>query len=380
MRERIDIIVDDSRLSENPEKIERLEKTEQFMPVDRIPVVVMEGQWVPLVGRGVQYKEYVAGAKENMREQILNLKWRFEHIKDDLPIETKCLKIEPDLGALRGIEFPLEVKWLDNQPPKSSPMLHEPEQIDTLSIPDPNTGISAKQIAWYKEMCSLQEEFDVRLNGQSLDLEVGLNHFGGPIPSAFALAGTNLFEWALTEPERMHRLMDIVTESFCNVVAYYDDLTGRNPDHPQPMGADTAELLGPDTFREMVVPYYQRIWERYKGTRLFHMCGKIDHLLDLIRDDLQIDLLDNFGFPVEVQNLKDKMAGRVRLLGGPSPILVLDGPVSQIIEEGMRYIQNLGPAGGFTLAAGGDIAPGTPIAHYDALVEASKEVGWPVGV
>jgi hypothetical protein len=36
------------------------------------------------------------------------------------------------------------------------------------------------------------------------------------------------------------------------------------------------------------------------------MCGKINHLLDTIRDDLKITMLDGFGFPVPPELLAEK--------------------------------------------------------------------------
>ena len=376
-KERIDITVDEKILSENPQRVERLNRTAQFLPVDRIPVLIKDTQFVALRARGVLFKEYVASARDNMRQQILNYKWAEENMFDDAPIETKQLSVTQDFGALRGIEFPMEIKWMDDQPAKTVHMLHEPEQIDTLSVPDPNTGLCAKKIQWYKDMLLCQEDFDVRLNGTPLELQVVIEQAGGPIPSAFALAGENLFIWMLTEPERAHKLMQIVTMSFCQVAEYFDDLANRSHDHSQGMGADTAEMLSPALFREFVVPYYQSVWTRFKGNRLFHMCGKIDHLLDILRNDLKISLLDNFGFPTAVGALDDKLAGYARLTGGPSPMLIHDGPVSSITEECIRYLKILGPKGGFTLTAGGGIAPGTPAQHCEAMLKASRRIGFP---
>jgi len=377
LKERIDIIVDEKRLAENPEKIERLRRTAEMLPVDRIPVIIREAQWTPLMARGVEFREYVASARDNMRQQILNRKWNEENIFDDSPVTEKRMSISPDFGALRGIEFPMEIMWFDNQPAKTVHMLTEPEQIDDLKIPEPETGLCAVKIKWYKEMQQLAGDFDVRLNGEPIEIDVTIRHHGGPIPSAFALAGENLLLWMLTEPDRVHRLMDIAAESFCRVVDYFDDLAGRGHDHPQSMGADAAELISPEMFKEFVVPYFLRVWERYKGPRAFHMCGKIDHLLDILREDLKITDLNGFGFPVDVNKLNDKLCGRCTMVGGPSPMLIHDGPVEAVYDESVRYIKALGPKGGFTMSTGGGSMPGTPWEHYKAMINASKNVGFP---
>jgi len=53
----------------------------------------------------------------------------------------------------------------------------------------------------------------------------------------------------------------------------------------------------------------------------------------------------------------------------------MDGPVEKIIIECEDYITTLGRKGGYILAEGATIVPGTPLAHIDAMVEASKRVG-----
>ncbi len=213
---------------------------------------------------------------------------------------------------------------------------------------------------------------DVRINGQPLSLEIGLGNFGGPVPSAFALCGSNLFLWMMSEPERIHRLMDITARSHINVTRYFDDQMGRPLSHPLMMGADTAELVSPDQYREFVVPYYLKVWEAYPGPRGLHMCGKTDHLLGILRDELEIDSFDGFGFGVDRRALAETMAGRVVLTGGPSPMLVQSGPVDAIIDACVSDVRKLGGEGGFILSCGGDAAPHTPPEHFDAMAEASR--------
>jgi uroporphyrinogen decarboxylase len=224
-------------------------------------------------------------------------------------------------------------------------------------------------------MAEAARDFDVRLNGRPLRIRITLNHPGGPIPSAFALAGANLFLWMAMEPERVHRLMDIVTESHMRCIRYFDEMSGRNPEHPALLGCDAGEQIGPDKFRQFAVPYYLRIWEVYKGPRAFHNCGKSEHLLDIIRDELAITSLDGFGFCVDPDVLAEKMSGRVILSGGPDPSLIKSGPYERIVEESRRYIETLGRRGGYILACGGGAAAGTPVEHFGAMVEASKQLG-----
>lgn len=373
--ERIDIIVDQAELAKNDEKKERLQKTRSFKPTDRVPVTVNTNQWTALAARGRRFADYIKSPQDNLREQILNTKWRIEHVRDDQPIPTESLRFQPDFGCLRGVEFDMEIVWNDDFPPKCKHPLTKPEQIDNLKIPDPSSGFNARRIEWYRAMVEDKMGFDVRLNGQPLKIEITLAQPGGPIPSAFALAGANLYLWMVMEPDRIHRLMDIVTESHMRSIRFFDEMMGRPTRHPVGLGCDAGEAIGPEMFREFVVPYYLKIWHTYEGPRGFHNCGQNEHLLDIIRDELRIASHGGFGSCVDPTILAEKMSGRVTLTGGPDPTLIQSGDWQEIVAISRRYIEILGRRGGYVLSCGGGAAPGTPVENFQALVEASKELG-----
>ncbi len=376
MKERIDISVPDNVLEANAEKSQRLAKTSRFEPADRVPVAMNTNQWTALAARGRTAADYIRSPQDNLREQILNRKWLFEEVRDDSPIPTAALNITPDMGCLRGTEFEFEVAWQPNQPPKTRHPLTAPEQIDALQVPDPAGGLNARRIEWYHAMREAAADLDVRLNGTPLDIRITIGQPGGPMPSAFALAGANLFLWAALEPERVHRLMHIVTESHLNGIAFFDEMTGITDRTAVALGTDSAEMMGPDMFREFVVPCHQRIYEVYPGPpRGFHNCGPSAHLLPILRDELNVTHHNGFGFCVDPEVLAREMGGRVVLRGGPNPSLIARGPRDAIVAECARYIRILGRHGGFVLALGGGSVPGTPTENYDAMVEASRRCG-----
>lgn len=109
------------------------------------------------------------------------------------------------------------------------------------------------------------------------------------------------------------------------------------------------------------------------------MCGKINHLLEILRDELCIDILDGFGFPVEPRRLEETLAGRVVLRGGPHPVLIHDGPQDTILEECIEYIQTVGKKGGYILSEGFGLMAGTPPENIHTMVEASRRAGDSIG-
>ncbi len=110
MKERIDIIIPEAILADNSSKKERLEKTHLFEPTDRAPVWADFQLWAMLAGRGGRFSEMTKGPREHLRGWILNEKWRAENVRDDLPIKTEGIIVEPEFGAIRGVEFPIEIE------------------------------------------------------------------------------------------------------------------------------------------------------------------------------------------------------------------------------------------------------------------------------
>ena len=373
MKERIDIVAPEDKLAANEDKRERLRRAGAFESVDRVPVVLKLNQWAKLAARGVSCGDYTRSPRENLRHQLLNHKWRIENIHDDQPVDLEAIGVSPDLGCLRGTEFAMDVTWPPDQPPKCAHPLQRPEQIDDLELPPPDASVNGRLLAWYRQMCEMAGDFDLRLNGEPLELRVGIGHGGGPIPAAFALAGQNLFLWLASEPERARRLLELVTESHLRCVRFFDEIAGRPLEHGVGMGCDTGEMLSAPMFRAEVLPHYERVWQAYPGSRSLHMCGQIKHLLALLRDEMRITDLNGFGFPVDPRLLAEEMGGRVVLRGGPSPMLVHRGPVEAIEIACRQYIEILAPTGGFIMSLGGGSVPDTPVHHLEAMVQASRQ-------
>ena len=371
--ERIDIVVPQSRIDANAEHRRLLQDAQQLKRPARVPVVLNTDAFFCLLSRNASITQYLSGPRENMRGQLLNLKWRVENFDDDQPLPLDGVFVSPDFGSIRGTQFP--VVWHESEagPWVGDPLVTEVEQIDSLVMPAPDANLNARRIAWYNEMKTFVDDFDVRLNGRPLKISVSISHGGGPIPTAFALAAENLFEFMAADPERTHRFMQLCSDSHFQCVEYHNRLAGRKINGPVWAGCDAAEMVSAEMFREFVVPYYLQLWERFPGPRTFHMCGKINHLLDSIRDDMKITMLDGFGFPVPPELLAEKLAGRVVLKGGFTPILLNSGPVEAIAAETKRYLNLLAPHGGFIMCNGGSAVVGTPPAHFQAFVNTVRE-------
>ncbi|MFC1717644.1 uroporphyrinogen decarboxylase family protein [Candidatus Poribacteria bacterium] len=354
---------------------ERMKAYAQFDYSDRVPVVLGVSLRYILQERGIGYDEYFGSPESEVYHQLMNRKWRLEHICDDA-IQGEGVGISPDFSTIRGAMFDVDVHWSDTEIPKTIPILHSVEDVRRLKVPPPTNGLCGKKIKWYHKMKKIVKEFDVTFNGEPVQINVGIGGEGGPLPIALSLADENMYLWAAGAPDVLNELMEKATQAFIDYEHYIRELTGR-PRRGCGMGCDGGEMFSPEDFSEFVVPYYNRVYEEFPGHRGLHMCGKIDHLLDIIRDDMKLNSLNGFGDPVDRKLLADKFGGRIHISGGVNIALLLDGTEEQIREDCMDALRTFGPKGGYILQEGNNVPPGTPLGHLDILTECSKAFGVP---
>lgn len=368
----IEIDCPPERLEQNAAKRRRRNACANFEPVDRTPVVFSISSRYLFRARGVEMGDYYQNPRSQLEHQLLNQKWLIENAVDDRIIDQSTITVAPDLSTVRGGYFPIAIRWFNDGTASTVPFLRTPQDIDTLEVPAPSAGAYGMMIEWYHRMREMADGYRVLLNGAPLQIKVSVGSGGGPIPDAYALAGQNLFLWMVQEPDRVHRLLEIVTAAFINLQKVVRDLRGDTYENLG-LGADAAEMLSPGMFEEFVVPYYLRCYDAFPGHRGLHNCGRIDHLIPLIAQQLRITHLNGFGFPTDPRLLAEWMGGKTVMAGGLNPILLLQGPTEAIKREVFRYLEILSPYGGYILQDGNNVAPGTPTARLAAVVEAAEE-------
>jgi hypothetical protein len=320
----------------------------------------------------VEVGDYYENPRSQLEQQLLNHQWLIEHVVDDRIIDTAALTVAPNLSTLRGGYFDVQIRWFNDGSASAIPILYEPEEIDALEIPEINGGPYGMMVEWYRAMKEMASEYTVTLNGSPLEVRVTIGGPGGPIPDAYALAGGNLFLWMAQDPQRVHRLMGIVTETYINFQRYVRDLRGDRYENLG-LGCDAGEMLSADMFKEFVVPYYLRCYDAFPGRRGLHMCGKIDHLIPTIAEELEITHLNGFGFPTSPELLAEWMGGRTVMSGGLNPVILLEGPEEAIKRDCLRYLEAFAQYGGYILQDGCNVAPGTPLKNLAAVVQAAEE-------
>jgi len=162
----------------------------------------------------------------------------------------------------------------------------------------------------------------------SSDLPVGITDANSPLSTAAKMCGYDkFFVWMYEEPQAIHDLMRIVTDTFIAWVREQKKHIGEPLNQsnglmgvwaPEGLGVwlsdDDLVSISAEHYREFVVPQYNRIFETFGGGNV-HFCGNGLHQVDNILSIKNIRVLNNsamYNFPVFRQIAK-KIEGKIAL-------------------------------------------------------------------
>lgn len=355
----------------------RWEVREKFEEPDRVPVLlgIAARYWLPILG--LAFQDYFSSPEIMFNAQVKALEWTFRSLRDD----RYGIAVGPDFQNVReasGLGCP--IRFADGFPWVERPVVRNEQDLRELRNRDMyREGLTGRIAPFYREMVKLTKDFKVRLeDGSTTELAVGSGMgTDGPFTNCAWLTGsTELLLYVRRKPQLVHSLMDIVTDKIIEFNHRVRENAGIAEDCGMGVADDFAAFLSPDQYREFVLPCHERIYDSF-GTKLrdVHLCGKIDHLLTLLVEEQRVHRLNGFGWTTDAEKIARVMGGKVLLYGGPSPSLLLSGPRFQIIDAARYYIRLLGPYKGYALGDGYNVAPGTPVDHMNALMDAAVLYG-----
>ena len=362
----------------------RVEQTKRFEMPDRVPVIpaIAHRFLVPQVG--VRFKDYYADPETMLRTQILAQKWLMEHIRTDAYSITGAwvgawtdFQNTFEAGSL-GCEvvFPDDdIPWVGAGWVKTDADLRRLEAMDFI-----HSGINARQIEYRRAMMNVAEKYPVRFLGGPIfypGANPALTHTSdGPFGVAGDLMGqSELFLGVYERSDFVRELLRIVTDK---LIAWLD-FCWQEEGLPTPKNFawtdDLAVSLSAQTYRQLVLPFEQRLRFHFDGYVSLHMCGKTDHMLEIFIDDLKINELQGFGWQVNLDRVASVLGGQVVLLGNVNPMLIHSGTPEQVREAVRQIIEKLGHYGGLIIQDGNNIPPGSPLENINAMMEAAEQYG-----
>jgi uroporphyrinogen decarboxylase len=182
-------------------------------------------------------------------------------------------------------------------------------------------------------------------------------------------------------PDQVHRLYTALCDLYCGYLSRAIEVL-----HPD--GFWTSDDLGhqknlfmrPDTFREFLKPYYQRIGAVVKPAQIhwwLHSCGNNAKVLD---DLIEVGV-DVF-HPVQKGTMDEAVVARdfgdrLTFLAGFDVQHILQEATPDDVRQEVRHLINTfdRPNGGLCLAAGNGIVAGTPFENIEAFLDETLSYG-----
>jgi uroporphyrinogen decarboxylase len=257
---------------------------------------------------------------------------------------------------------------------KTEKDLRRLERIDIVS-----SGINARQITYRQAMMAIYERYPVRFQGGPV-FYPGENpaltlQSNGPFTVAAELIGEEELYIAIYDrPDFVHEVLEIITGKILRWLAFcWREM--QIPHKAYGFADDVACTLSPHLFREFALPYHKKIFSHYPEWKSLHMCGRTDHLLKILADELAIDEFNAFGFQTDLDLVAEHMGGKVFLIGNVNPLMIASGTPEQVRTETCRVIEKLSKYKGLMIMDGANIAPGSPIENINAMMETAHEFG-----
>lgn len=326
--------------------------------VDRLPCVPIVGNTAARVA-GVKVSQFRGDGRLIADAQVAAYR-RFGY--DVIRIFTDLYTQAEAMGA--RVHYPDdETAYL------AEPAITSVEQIDSLEPADPHKDGNLPH--HLEAMARAQEAVgkEVSVNGA----------LTGPFTTASFLIGTErLVRLMLRNPEAVHQLCEVALQSSLAYAKAILD-TGCSPSLTDAMCSTT--VISPRQFREFGQPYLKRLVDfihSHNRSVTLHICGKThaiwEQMCDTGADCLSIDNA------ADLAEAKAKVGTRARLMGNvaPSEVMLQGTPqdVRTAVRECVRKAHD--SPKGLIVASGCSLPVETPFENIDAMLNAVRELGWPI--
>ena len=335
---------------------ERMSAFAQGLETDRIPCVPDMGViMVPLIG--MTLKDYYHSA-EGMAEAVIE---SFRRLRQDgVSITTTLRGIAEAMGS--KIRYPENnISFLD------TPVVKNIDEIENLKPCNPEKDGRLPLV--FKAVRIVIKEI-----GHEVD--VGLS-MPGPFTTAASVVGTeNLLKWMLKYPDKIHTLLEIITESNNRFIEKAVDI-GVGVGISEPISS--TSLISAKQFKNFSAPYIKKNVDKMKsltGNSMgIHICGKSRDIWESVMDTgISSFSIDN---AEDLEEAKEIMGDRVTILGNVPPVDVIQRGTKEDVLKSVK--ECIGKAHnskkGYILASGCEIPMYTPMENVEALIDGARIYG-----
>ena len=307
------------------------------------------------IGNVPNFLEYYFDVDEKLRLQ--------QKLQELLPQALIIPGIFPDLGVIVEVSaFGGQIIWFEQGAPFIGEAIHDPKEIDSLKLPKAGlTGLMPLAL-------TQREIMRRRLKSQGREME----HWGmsmGPAEVSGLLLGYQNFYYGLYEnPDRIKKLMEMVTELVIKWLHIQDEAFGGLDvmcvaDH-------VCNQVQPVQMAEFILPYEKAVFAEFpQAVKIYHNEGR--------HADEQIEMVLEFGADVwhfgsdqhGLAELYAKVDDNMVLFGGLDPHgAIRHGTPVEVRNETLKVLQE-SSGRRLLLSTGTGTTPETTLENQRAMIE-----------
>jgi len=311
------------------------------------------------IGNVPNFLEYYFDVDEKLRLQ--------QKLQQRLPQALILPGIFPDLGVIVEVSaFGGQIIWFEQGAPFIGEAIHDPKEIDSLKLP------KAGLVGLMPLALTQREIMRRKLKRKGLDME----HWGmsmGPAEISGLLLGYQNFYYGLYDnPDRIQKLMEMVTELIIAWLHIQDDAFGGLDvmcvaDH-------VCNQVRPNQLAEFILPYEKAIFAEFpKAVKIYHNEGR--------HNEEHIKMVLEFGADIwhfgsdqhDISELYAMVGDSIVLFGGVDPHGVMRfGKPDEVRDETLKVIQ-VSKNRRLLLSTGTGTTPETTLENQRAMIETVAE-------
>jgi len=146
------------------------------------------------------------------------------------------------------------------------------------------------------------------------------------------------------------------------------------PEHGWGLCDDSLTLISRGTYEAQVLPHHQWLYGTMtRGTRHIHLCGHVQHLFRVLREELQITIFDGPGTQVDIPQMIDDVGTDVVIQAQVSHAFLRSSP--EVLRAAVARVLDDRAKRRVKMRLLGYATHGTPEAHLRTFYDAGLEYG-----
>lgn len=259
--------------------------------------------------------------------------------------------------------FGAKCRWHPDSLPHAEKIMTSLSKADSLKKPNVKTdGLLPFMLNRLKNT-----QGDIEAMGHSIKFAVAR----GPLNIAsFLLGTTELMMGMMTEPDKCHKLVALITDFLIDWIGYQMD--SFSSIEGILLLDDIIGFVGDEQCKDYVVPYFKKIYGSFDAKINFLHNDAAGLVSAPYLTEMGVNLF-NFSFEHSIKQMEELTGNQVTLLGNipPRDVLAAGSPedVHQAVKESVADVEDRSR---IILSCGGGMPPAVPTKNIEAFIAAAE--------